>query len=235
MKNLISLLVLLSIHNYSFSQLQDMSYREHGEYLDVYDNAGNKLPMNDHPLVLNNLMLNQQWATGSVVFNNGQQVSNLPLQFDVAKNALHFKKDSVVYAFAAVVRACKMTYADGNQKKEVLLRSGYPDHNGDSSDVLYMVINEGPNVHFLKWLKPTIYEHYDYGTAPKEIYGIAEESYLYNVNKHQLVKISANEKSILKALPEYKEQIQKFERDNNSKLDNDNDISKLISMLNVVQ
>ena len=35
----------------------------------------------------------------------------------------------------------------------------------------------------------------------KETYCIAEESYFYIVNKHRLVKISDNEKSILKALP----------------------------------
>ncbi len=132
MKNWISLFVLISIHNYSFSQLQDLSYREHGEYLDVYDNAGNKLPANENPLLTEKLMLNQQWAIGSVVFDNGQQVSNVALQFDVQNNALHFKKDSIVYAFADVVRACKMTYTDGDIKKEVLFRSGYSDHNGDS-------------------------------------------------------------------------------------------------------
>jgi hypothetical protein len=235
MKIWISLLVLISIHNYSFSQLQDLSYREHGEYLDVYDDAGNKLPANENPLLTEKLMLNQQWAIGSVVFDNGQRASNVALQFDVVKNTLHFKKDSIVYAFADVVRACKMTYTDGGIKKEVLLRSGYPDHNGDSSNLLYQVINEGPNIHFLKWLKPTIYDHYDYGYAEKETYGIAEESYLYNVNKRQLMKISENEKSILKALPDYKEQIQKFQTDNNSKLDNDYDISRLITMLNLVQ
>ncbi len=235
MKIRISLLVLISIHNYCFSQLQDLSYREHGEYLDVYDNAGNKLPANENPLLTEKVMLNQQWAIGTVIFDNGRQVSNVALQFDVQNNALHFKKDSIVYAFADVVRACKMTYANGDVKKEVLFRSGYPDHNGDSSNLLYQVINEGPEIHFLKLLKPTIYEHYDYGYAAKDSYGIAEESYLYIVNKRQLVKISENEKSILKALPDYKEQIQKFETDNNSKLDNDIDISKLISMLNLVK
>ncbi len=226
--------MLTAIHNYSFSQLQDLSYREHGEYLDVYDNSGNKLPASNHSALPNNLMLNQQWAIGSVVFDNGKQVSNLALQFDVQKNALHFKKDSTVYAFADAVRACKMTYIDGDAKKEVLLRSGYPDRNGDSSNLLYEVINEGPNVHFLKWLKPTIYDHYDYGYAEKEIYGVAEESYLYIVSTRKLVKIAANEKSISKALTGYKEQIQKFETDNNSKLDSDADISKLVTMLNEV-
>jgi hypothetical protein len=96
------------------------------------------------------------------------------------------------------------------------------------------VITEGPNVHFLKFLKPTIYDHYEYGYADKETYGVAAESYLYIVNTRKLVKISANEKSILKALPDYTSQIQKFETDNNSKLDNDNDITKLIIMLNEV-
>jgi hypothetical protein len=214
--------------------VQDLSYREHGEYLDVY-NAGDKLPASDHSVLPNSLLLNRQWAIGSVVFSNGRQVTNLPLQFDVQKNALHFKKDSIVYAFAEVVRACKMIYTEGVVSKEVLFRSGYPDRNGDSSDILYQVITEGPNIHFLKLLKPTIYDQYDYGYADKETYGVTAESYLYFVTARKLVKISANEKSILKALPGYKAQIQKFETDNNSKLDNDKDIKNLIIMLNQVQ
>jgi hypothetical protein len=227
------LLGLILIHQYSFSQVQDLSYREHGEYLDVY-NGGDKLPASDHSVLPNNLILNQQWAIGSVVFENGMQVANLPLQFDVKKNVLHFKKDTTVYAFADVVRACKMTYTDGDIQKVVLFRSGYPDRNGDSSDLLYQVITEGPNIHFLKFLKPTIYDHYEYGYADKETYGVSAESYLYIVNTRKLVKISANVKSILKALPGYTAQIQKFETDNNCKLDNDNDITKLIIMLNEV-
>jgi len=233
MKPWISLFLFLSVYNYASSQV-DVNYRNHGEYLDVY-NAGDKIPANDHPVVSDVLLLNQQCATGAVVFDNGKQVSNIALQFDVPENTLHFKKDSTVYAFADAVRACKMVYTDGDVKKEVLLRSGYPDRNGDSSNILYEVITEGPNIHFLKLLKPTIYDHYDYGYAEKQTYGIAAESYLYLVNTRKLVKISMNEKSILKALPDYKEQIQKFEADNNSKLDNDADISKLVSMLNEVQ
>src|SRR5215469_14351617 len=100
-----------------------------------------------------------------------------------------------------------MTYTDGDIQKVVLFRSGYPDRNGDSSNVLYQVMTEGPNVHFLKFLKPTIYDHYEYGYADKETYGVAAESYLYIVNTRKLVKISANEKSILKALPDYTAQI----------------------------
>jgi hypothetical protein len=214
--------------------MQDLNYREHGYDLDVY-NGGDKVPVSDRSVLPNSLILNGQWAIGSVAFNDGTQVANLALQFDVQKNTLHFKKDSIVYAFANIVRACKMTYTDGDVKKEVLFRSGYPDRNGDSSDILYQVITEGPNIHFLKLLKPTIYDQYDYGYAEKQTYGVTAESYLYLVNSRKLVKITANEKSILKALPDYKAQIQKFETDNNSKLDNDNDVSRLVIILNEAQ
>ena len=45
-------------------------------------------------------MLNTKWETGSIVFDNGKMVSNLPLQFNIQANALYFTKDSTDYIFA---------------------------------------------------------------------------------------------------------------------------------------
>ena len=128
-----------------------------------------------------------------------------------------------------------MDYNNAGERSEVFFKSGYPDTHGEPTDFLYGVINIGPNIHFLKRLSSGINEQYVYGSAAKENYEVNQERYVYIVKRNVLVKISDNEKSILKALPEYKEQIKKFEADNNSKLDNDKEVNSLIISLNLVQ
>src|SRR6478736_5573714 len=82
------------------SQNIDMSYQQHGDYMDVYDNTGHKLEINGHSNSSGSPMLNPEWGTGAVIFKNGKQVSNLPLQFNIKSNTLYFKKDTSTYAFA---------------------------------------------------------------------------------------------------------------------------------------
>ena len=231
MKVTASLLFCMCVH-YCLNAQSYTDYQFHGDYLDVYDNSGNKVKISDHTLLEGNSILNKAWATGAVVFNTGKQATNMQLQFDVKENALHFKNDDHIYAFANVVRACLMTYEENDKKIIVLLRSGYPDANGDSTNILYQVVAEGPNVQFLKLLKSTVDEQYSYGSAPKETYTIKEENYIYFVHTKQLVKIKENEKSVENALSDYASQVQKFVADKNVKLNSDEQIVDLINTLN---
>jgi hypothetical protein len=234
MKVIFILILFTGMYHCAKAQVFQQDYQTHGDYLDVYDEKGNKVKVSDHPLLAGNSTLNKEWATGSVVLNNGMQATNMQLQFDIKQNALYFKNDGHIYAFAGIVRACIMTYEENGEQNTVLLRSGYPDANGDSTNVLYQVITEGPNIQFLKLLKPTVDEQYTYGYAEKQSYGIKEESYIYLVDKKQLVKIKENEKSVENALSDYANQVQKFIADKNVKLDSDAQIAELIDTLNSV-
>lgn len=241
MKIAISLAILLSACYYSFAQSFspgqsiDQSYQVHGDYMDIYDNSMQKVGGNNHSNITGTPFLNDEWGAGAVVFANGRHVSGLPLRFNLQTNTLFFKKDSSVLAFADKVSAFKINYNNTGEKTEVFFKSGYPDKNGKPTDFLYEVINIGPNIHFLKALSSNIEQQYVYGSAAKENYKIHQERYLYIVQRNVLVKIASNEKSILKALPEYEEQIKKFEAVNNSKLNNDKEVNSLITSLNLVQ
>lgn len=221
--------------SYSLGQSMDPSYQVHGDYMDIYDNSMHKVGGNTHSNLTGTPLLNPEWGIGSVAFANGKHVSDLPLQFNLQTNTLYFKRDSSVLAFADKVVAFRMDYDNGGEKVKVMFKSGYPDAHGTPSDFLYEVINIGPNIHFLKKLTSGIDEQYVYGSAAKENYEVKQERYVYDVKRNTLIKISDNEKSILKALPDYEEQIKKFEADNNSKLNNDKEINLLITTLNKVE
>ena len=234
MKLVAGIILLTCIYQGATAQTFQPDYQTHGDYLDVYNNTSSKVQVSDHTGLTGNSILNKEWATGSVVLDNGMQATNIPLQFNVKENALYFKNDGSTYAFANIVRACKMTYDENGEQNTVLFRSGYPDANGDSTNVLYEVVTEGPNVQFLKLLKPTVNEQYTYGYAEKQSYGVKEENYIYLVQKHQLVKISENERSVENALSDYANEVQKFTADKNVKLNNDAQITELVNTLNSV-
>jgi hypothetical protein len=233
MKVIVSFFLFLYMH-FSVNAQTYTDYQFHGDYVDIYDNSGNKVKISDHTLLEGNSILNNKWATGAVVLNNGKQTTNMQLKFDVKENALYFKNDDHVYAFANVVRACIMTYEENDKKIIVLMRSGYPDDKGDSTNVLYQVVAEGPNVQFLKLLKSTVDEQYSYGSAAKETYGVKEENYVYFIHTKQLVKFKENEKSVKSALSDYASQVQKYLTDKNVKLNSDEQIVDLIDTLNSV-
>ena len=235
MKTIMVTLFFAATYTCTHAQNINMTYQEHSYYLDVYDNSGNKIDVGGHSFLSGSPMLNENWGTGAVVFTNGKQVTNLPLQFNVQSNQLYFKKDSAVYGFADKVAAFKMIYDDGGNKREVYFKSGYPNNRGEAIPFLYHVINDGPNVHFLKRLESNIDQHYVYGSAAKENYVITEELYIFNVKKNILFKISRNKKSVEKALPDYKQEVEKFAADNKVEFKNEKEISELVTNLNTVK
>ena len=229
MKPIFTLLLFAALYTCVHAQNISMDYQEHSYYMDVYDNSGKKIDAGGHSFLSGSPMLNDNQGTGSVAFTNGKQVTNLPLQFNVQSNQLYFKKDSSVYGFADKVAAFIMTYDDGGNKREVYFKSGYPNNRGETTPFLYQVINDGPNVHLLKRLTSNIDQHYVYGSAAKENYVITEELYIYNVKKNLLFKISRNKKSVEKALPDYKEEVEKFAANNNVSFNSEKEINQLVN------
>ncbi len=235
MKPIFALLLLVAIFTRGFAQV-NMTYQEHSYYMDVYDNSGKKIDADGHAFLSGSPMLNNNWGTGSVAFTNGKQLSGLPLQFNVQKNQLYFKRDSTVFGFADKVAAFTMTYNDdaGNQH-EVYFKSGYPNNRGEATSFLYQVINDGPNVQLLKALESNIDQHYVYGAAAKESYVVSAKLYIYNVRKNILFSVGRNKHSLERALPEYKDEIEKYAADNNVSFNDEKEISELITSLNKVK
>ncbi len=235
MKTLFSLFVYVSLFNCCFAQQLDQNYQDRGYLMDVYDNSGNNISQKKMTDINGTPFLNSEWGTGAVSLSDGQQFANLTLQFNIQDNKLYFKQDKKVYAFAVNVSAFTLNYKDNDVEKDVIFKSGYPDHKGNPTPVLYEVVTDGPNVQFLKYLQSHVDDHYIYGMASIKKYTVSEELYLYDVKKNKLVKFSDNLKSILEALPEYQANILKFNAENNYKLNNDKSINALVTSLNYLK
>ena len=235
MKATIITLFFTAIYSYSYSQYltvlapQDSHFESYN--LNPNHNGGEENPV----ILKGSPLLNTNWGEGAVLLNDGKQLAGIPLQFSIQNNQLYFRKDSSSYAFPNNVRAFKMTYKDGATKKEVYFRSGYPNRIGKPTSFLYQVINDGPKVHFLKRLQSNVDKHYTYSMATNEVFfSTTEYSYLYIVDRNLLLLFAKNKNSILKALPMYRDEVEKFAKTNNYNFTNDKEINQLVTYLNMV-
>ena len=177
--------------------------------------------------------LYDKWGIGSVILNNHEEHTNMPLQFNIENNTLYFRKGSTLYTFADKVTSFKIVYGDSmKNESEVFFRNGYPDGRGYPTNFLYQVMADGANVQYIKYLRSHLEQRVVYGNNPEQVYITTEELWLYDAKAKRMCKINKNEKSIVKALPVYSELIHQFATANNYKLDSDQQINELIANLN---
>ena len=227
MKLLSFLLSFTLLCTFGFAQKSD------AYFVDVYDNSGKRIDANKYSNIHGSPFLYDKWGTGSVVVNNHQEYTNMPLQFNVENNTLYFKRDNAPFTFADKVISFKITYADSTKNEwEVFFRSGYPDGRGYPTNFLYEVMADGDNIQYLKYLRSHLEQRVIYGNNPEQVYITTEELWLYDAKAKRMFKINKNEKSIAKALPAYAQLIQQFATINHYKLDSDQQIIELVANLN---
>lgn len=227
MKVLSFLLSFTLLCTFGFAQKSD------AYYIDVYDNSGKRIDANKYANIHGTPFLYDKWGIGSVVLNNQQEHTNMPLQFNIENNTLYFKKNDAPFTFADRVTSFRITYVDSAKNEtDVFFRSGYPDGRGYPTNFLYQVIADGDSIQYLKYLRNHIEQHVTYGSDPIQVYITTEELWLYDAKTKRMLKINKNEKSIAKALPGYADQIHQFAAANNYKLDSDQQIIELVASLN---
>ena len=203
-------------------------------YLDVYDNSGKRINANQNSNINGSPHLYGIWGVGSVVINNRQQYSEVPLEFDIETNTLYFRKDSTAYKLSGEVNSFHVTYPDSLRNKTVYFKSGFPNDRGYPTSLLYQVIAEGSKASFLKFLRVHTEQHAEYGMEPKQMYVMSEELWIYNTALKRMFKINRNKNSILKAFTDSAKAIEKFASDKQYKLNSDKEIAEAITYLNTL-
>lgn len=219
----------------SFTLLYICSYAQKSDayYVDVYDNSGKRIDANKYANIHGSPFLYDAWGVGSVVLNNHDEHTNMPLQFNIENNTLYFKKGNDPLAFADRVTSFKITYTDSAKNEwQVFFKSGYPDGRGYPTNFLYEVMADGDSVQYLKYLRNHLEQRVRYGNDPEQVYVTTEELWLFDAKTKRMFKINKNEKSIAKALPDYAQLIHQFATANNYKLDSDKEIIELVANLN---
>ena len=236
MKKISTILVCLTIAVSAFSQSSSPAFIHaadnagYNPFIDEYDLSGNRIP--DKSRIQGSPMLNENWGTGSVILKNGQHFNDLNLQFSLEQNQLFFKKDSVVYLFPSPVLEFLIQFNKDGVDKKVYFKSNYPEIGKHTPDNFYEVINDGPKIQLLRYLKSKVEDQYVYNQSSKREYTVSEEWYIYDIKNNKIVKINNNEKSLLKALPNYDAQITAAIAQHNYDLKFDKDIVSLVAEIN---
>ena len=224
---LIILLQLLAV--YSTAQFVTTNIGPNGETLfNIGSNLVNKIKPDD---VEGSPLLSDEWAKGSIKLRNNKQVQGILLQYNLEHQVLYFSKDSTG-RFEFAERILEFSFsAPVNEKQETFVfRSNYPI-NGKYNDLtFYRVMSEGSKFQFLNYCSKIIKENYGFDKVPKRNYAYREEWFLYDVQLKTFHPVS-NKKSILAALPQYRQRIEELCEKNKCSLKEPAQIAQLVRQL----
>lgn len=176
-------------------------------------------------------LLSEEWSKGVIKLRNNKQVSNVLLQLNLEYGVLYFSKDSTSrLEFAERILEFSFTATMKDKPELFVFRSNYPA-NGKFTDLtFYRVMGEGPKVQFVKFCYKTIQENFGFDKVQKRNYLYKEDWFLYDVQFKTFHPIS-NKKSILAALPQYKQQIEALCDKNKWSLKDAGQITELVKEL----
>ena len=176
-------------------------------------------------------LLSEQWAKGSIKLRSNKRINDVLLQYNLEHGILYFSKDSATrLEFAERILEFSFTAAMKDKPELFLFKSNYPS-NGKFSDLtFYRVMGEGSRFQFLKYCYKTIQENFGFDKNVKRNYIYKEEWFLYDVQLKIFHPIS-NKKSIVAALPQYKDQIEALCDKNKWTLKEAGQIAELVKQL----
>lgn len=152
-------------------------------------------------------LLSDNWDTGYVKFTGNRIATKIPLQYNLTNNTVYFQRDGSRYKFVDRVIEFSFATAVNNNYSQHLYRSNYPS-NGNLNDLtFYEVAAEGVKYQFLKYGFKTVREHFVWNAPAQKEYHYREEWYIYD-NQLKTFHPVSNKKSILAAMPQYKNQIE---------------------------
>ncbi|MFC3561227.1 hypothetical protein [Pedobacter jamesrossensis] len=160
-----------------------------------------------------------EWTNAEVKLADNNVIKPTEVRYDMVEDKLLFKQDNKVYEFSPKVAAFTLMTKIGN--RTFLLKD-----DGNSESGYYELLSNG-KVKLLKKNKKVILETKGYNSANLE--KTVDENKKYYVLYNGVEKeVKLNKNSFLNALPEFKDQINKY----NSKLSKEEDFIKLTSAFN---
>jgi hypothetical protein len=194
--------------------------------------TGNRIFSNGKPVVDENALLYPGWQKGVVNFNNGKQLRDVDLEFNLFTNELYFNNNNRPNLFKDSVKSFFIIDTLSGLSRIAAFGNGYPNLKLQTAKTYYLLLTTGIHAHLLKYVTKKMREYYDYGSAMKLVYEIDEELLIYDVKKNTLNPVKDNIASIRKALPGYETLIQQLPVDKKSKHLSDAEIMDVIKQVN---
>jgi hypothetical protein len=133
--------------------------------------------------------VNDNWQRGKVIFTNGKIANNQLIRFDLNKQVLQFRRDSVIYTFSDPVKEFILPATDSSVAQILVFRSGYPANGQLSTNFFYNVLFAGKKFELVKSVLCRLQDRYQYIGASSQQYQTTEELYLFDVQAQKFTKI----------------------------------------------
>jgi len=174
----------------------------------------------------------EEWCSGKVLLNKNRIVSGLKLKFNVYNQELYFNRNNTEMAFADSVKEFEISCMVEGQARYGYFRNGYPAIDRFNALTYYEVLVDSAFQLLHSYRKELVDVEEINRPKRKVIRDFSEYYVLTPAGK--MVRIKADAKKIIEALPEYATQINKLLEQNKLKLKKEEDLLRLLEMMSGV-
>ena len=173
---------------------------------------------------------NEEWCSGKVLLNKNKIVSGLNLKFNIYNQELYFNRNNTTMAFADSVKEFEISCQADGQSRYAYFRNGYPAVDRFNTTSYYQVLVDS-SFQLLRSYRKELVEVEEINRPKKKVLRDYSEYYVYTP-AGKMVRIRADNKKIIEALPEYISRIQELLKEHKLKLKQEEDLIQLFILLN---
>lgn len=165
------------------------------------------------------------WLPGFVATETGKTYDNLKLKYNIRFNQLIFlNQDNEPLSFREPIK----TFTVNNLN----FAKSFPSVDTQTTSSFYQVLADG-KIKLLKYSKKVIEERQTYGAnAVEKSYHKMQSYYIFKDG--QMIKVRADKKAILAALPDHASQLDAYIKDNKVNLKDDAGMAQVITYYNAL-
>jgi len=160
-----------------------------------------------------------EWYSGSIRADNDKVYDGIQLRYDIAKDEIEYKKDSVLFRISEGVK--EFTIPSGTDL--YIFRNGFPAGNGLTNKNFYRIVYDGETKLLKRYQSPIKVEKASATTT------MDPDAKLYIVKNDKLTLVSLKDKnSFLKLLSDEKNKMQYVIKEEQLEFGGDDDLAKLL-------
>jgi hypothetical protein len=202
--------------------------------IELYDDEGKPMSTPNRKNVTGSPMLNPEWGSGTIFFQNGKVVPLREVQLNLQKNELYFKREGKPFKFSDSVVGFRVVYAVQNQVYNDIFRSGYPVTGRNKETYFYQLLVDGKQIQLIADRSRQLVDAYTYTGGEKSTYRDDEVLYVFDVANQKMIEIKnlKNSKSIISsAFPDRKQDIDRLCAEKKLEMKTREDIIALVNGL----
>ncbi|MBK6828707.1 MAG: hypothetical protein IPG86_18485 [Chitinophagaceae bacterium] len=171
----------------------------------------------------------EEWCSGKVLLHKNRIASGLSLKFNIYNQELYFNRNNAEMAFADSVKEFEITCMVEGLPRYGYFRNGYPAIDRFTAQTYYEVLTDS-SFQLLRSYRKELVEVEEINRPKKKVIRDFSEYYVYTPSG-KMVRIKADAKKIIEALPEYATQINRLLEQNKLKLKKEEDLVRLFKMM----